>query len=137
VAALKTHLLRAVYDWALQSGFTPHIVVDTNHDGVRVPPGYADDSARIILNVHPRALQGFSFDFSFDDEWIRFSARFGGTPFNIETPLAAVLAVYAKENGQGISFPPGSDPDGSGDDGAPDADNSGTARKRPSLRVVK
>jgi stringent starvation protein B len=136
VAALKTHLLRAVYDWAVENGFTPHIIVDTKYAGVRVPPGYADDSGRVVLNVHPRALQGFSFD----DEWIRFSARFGGSPFNVETPLTAVLAVYAKENGQGISFPAEGDPvepDDDGDGGAPDPQTGGSPRKRPSLRVVK
>jgi stringent starvation protein B len=132
-AALKTHLLRAVYDWAVENGFTPHVIVDTKVAGVRVPPGYADESGRIVLNIHPRALHGFSFD----DTWLRFSARFGGAAFNIEVPLTAVVAVYAKENGQGISFPPdsGADDDTGGpsesgpDDGAP--------RRRPSLRVVK
>jgi stringent starvation protein B len=131
VAALKTHLLRAVYDWAVDNGFTPHIIVDVNGAGVRVPAGYADDSGRVVLNVHPRALQGFSFD----DHWIRFSARFGGAPFNVEVPLAAVLAVYAKENGHGISFPAESETDPG--DGPPDPDSGGTARKRPSLKVVK
>lgn len=134
MAALKTHLLRAVYDWAVESGFTPHIVVDVNAPGVQAPTGYADNAGRLILNLHPRALKGFHFD----DSWIRFSARFGGSPFNVETPLAAVLAIYAKENGQGISFPAGSDADpGDNGDGPLDPDTGGGPPKRPSLRVVK
>jgi stringent starvation protein B len=133
VAALKTHLLRAVYDWAVENGFTPHVVVDTQQAGVRVPPGYADENGRIVLNVHPRALQGFSFD----DAWLRFSARFGGSPFNVETPLSAVLAVYAKENGQGISFPSGADADEQPEAEPPDPTTGGTPTKRPSLRIVK
>ena len=73
MAALRTHLLRAVYDWAVENGFTPHIVADTKAPGVRVPTGYADEAGRIVLNVHPHALQGFTFD----DSWVRFSARWG------------------------------------------------------------
>jgi stringent starvation protein B len=133
VAALKTHLLRAVYDWAVENGFTPHIVVDTNSPGVRVPAGYADDIGRVVLNVHPRALQGFSFD----DSWLRFSARFGGSPFNVEAPLQSVLAVYAKENGQGISFPAGTDTDDDSDGNPSDPPVGGSPNKRPSLRIVK
>lgn len=132
MAALKTHLLRAVYDWAVENGFTPHIVVDAKSPNVRVPPGYADESGRVVLNVHPRALQGFSFD----DTWLRFSARFGGSPFNVEAPLNAVLAVYAKENGQGISFPADAEPGDDTDDSPPEP-NGGTPSKRPSLRIVK
>ena len=132
MAALKTHLLRAVYDWAVENGFTPQIVVDTKADGVRVPAGHADAAGRIVLNIHPRALQGFGFD----DSWIRFTARFGGTPAGVEVPLAAVLAIYARENGQGISFPAEAGGDGGGDD-APAGGASAAVRKRPGLRVVK
>jgi len=132
VAALKTHLLRAVYDWAVENGYTPHLVVDANHPDVRVPEGYADDTGRVVLNVHPRALRGFRFD----DDWIGFSARFGGTSFDVAAPLGAVLAIYAKENGQGISFPPDADA-GPDSDGPRDPDNGGAGRKRPSLKVVK
>jgi stringent starvation protein B len=129
VTALKTYLLRAVYDWALENGHTPQIVVDTKADGVRVPAGHADAAGRIVLNIHPRALHGFAFD----DSWIRFTARFGGTPFGVEVPLAAVLAVYARENGQGISFPA----EEGGDHQPPETGPEGGARKRPGLRVVK
>jgi stringent starvation protein B len=128
VAALKTHLLRAVYDWAVENGFTPNVVVDTRADGVRVPPGYADENGRMVLNIHPRAVHGFAFD----DHWLRFSARFGGNPHGIEVPLAAILAVYARENGQGISFPTG----GENADPTPD-DGGASTRKRPALKVVK
>ena len=62
MAALKTHLLRAVYDWAVENGYTPHLVVDAKHPSVRVPGGYADEIGRVVLNVHPRALRDFRFD---------------------------------------------------------------------------
>jgi stringent starvation protein B len=132
VAALKVHLLRAVYDWAMESGFTPQIVVDTKAEGVRVPAGHADAAGRIVLNIHPRALQGFGFD----DSGIRFTARFGGTPAGVEVPLAAVLAIYARENGQGISFPAEAGDDGGGDQ-TPEGSAGTGVRKRPGLRVVK
>jgi stringent starvation protein B len=133
VAALKTHLLRAVYDWALENGFTPQIVVDSKAEGVRVPAGHADEAGRVVLNIHPRALQGFSFD----DSWIRFTARFGGTPYGVEVPLAAVLAIYARENGQGISFPSGGAEQNGGHEPPESGPGGGTTRKRPGLRVVK
>ncbi len=132
MAALKVHLLRAVYDWAVESGFTPHIVADTKIAGVHVPTGYADESGRIVLNIHPQALQGFSFD----EMWIRFSARFGGVSQAVEVPLKAVLAIYAKENGQGISFPESGTEDSHGEPPGSDP-TDGAPRKRPSLRVVK
>jgi stringent starvation protein B len=129
VAALKTHLLNAVYGWAVENGFTPHIVIDTRAPGVRVPNGFADENGRLVLNVHPRALQHFTLD----DAWLRFSARFAGTPHPVEAPLGAVLAIYAKENGQGISFPVSNETDSS----SPEPDDDGSPPKRPSLRVVK
>jgi stringent starvation protein B len=132
MAALKTYLLRAVYDWAVESGCTPQVVVDANANGVRVPPGHADANGRIVLNIHPRALQGFSLD----DRWLRFTARFGGTPFGVEVPLAAVLAIYARENGQGISFPHEGGNEG-GEHEPPEGGAGGGGRKRPGLRVVK
>lgn len=133
MAALKTHLLRAVYDWAVENGFTPHLIVDTTVSGVRAPSSYADQAGRIVFNIHPRALKGFSFD----DQWLRFSARFGANSFAVETPLMAVLAIYAKENGQGISFPADAAGETTGGE-LPDPDQTGGApRKRPGLRVVK
>ncbi len=128
MAALKTHLLQAVYDWAVSGGFTPHIVVDTKSPGVHVPSGYADEAGRIVLNVHPRALQGYVMD----DKIVSFSARFGGVSHPVEAPLDSILAIYAKENGQGISFPERNE---SGEREPDPTDN--VPRKRPSLRIVK
>ena|SRR6266566_3224397 len=135
MAVLKIHLLRAVYDWAVENGFTPYLVVDTRLPGVRVPAGYADASGRIVLNVHPRALQNFNVD----DDGVRFSARFGGVAQFVEAPLNTVLAVYAKENGQGISFPESNDEASAsaGSSEPPDPGGGAPRSKRPGLRVVK
>ena len=129
---LKLYLLRAVHDWAVDNGFTPHVLADANAAGVRIPPGYADNG-RIVLNVHPQAVNRLEFA----GDALRFSARFGARSVRIEIPYAAVLAVYARENGQGITFPEtpaGGDPDSVPGDNPPDGKPPG---KGPSLRIVK
>jgi stringent starvation protein B len=130
---LKYHLLRAAYDWAVENGFTPHVIVDASGPGVQVPARYVENG-RIVLNVHPQAVQRFEFT----DQGIRFAARFGGASQAVNLPLAAVLAVYARENGQGVSF---SDKSGAEGNVPTDPDKtppSGTAtRKGPALKIVK
>lgn len=129
---IKLYLLRAVYDWAVDNHFTPQVLVDANAAGVRVPPNYVQNG-RIVLNIHPRAVGRFEFT----AEALRFSARFGGQSMTIELPYAAVLAIYARENNQGITFPelPAGDKAGSGpEEPPPDGKPPG---KGPSLRVVK
>ncbi|MBI5783529.1 MAG: ClpXP protease specificity-enhancing factor [Gammaproteobacteria bacterium] len=98
---LKPYLLRATRDWCLDNGLTPHLLVDANVAGVVVPTSHIEDG-KIVLNTSPRAIQAFDID----DAGVRFAARFGGKEFFVEAPLNAVLAIYAKENGQGITFPP-------------------------------
>ncbi len=126
MSSIKPYLIRAVYEWAVNAGLTPHIVVDATTEGVEVPPGYVDNG-RIVLNIHPQALR----DLEIGEEWVLFSARFSRKPFAIEVPVPAVLAVFAAENGQGISFPQGA----SADDGVEDMealeDNVGSRRKVP------
>lgn len=130
---LKTYLFRAVRDWAVDNGFTPHVVVDARQPGVQVPERYVDNG-RIVLNIHPRAVHGYSQD----DEWLRFAARFGGVSYAIEVPMAAVLAIYARENGQGVSFPvPGSEEGGPADKTPPEPGDKPPRGGRPILKVVK
>jgi stringent starvation protein B len=73
VTSLKPYLLRAVYDWAMENGSTPHIAVDATYAGVQVPERYVE-GGRIVLNIQPNAIQGYQLT----DEAISFSARFGG-----------------------------------------------------------
>lgn len=130
---LKSYLIRAVRDWALESGLTPYILVDANRPGVVVPDRFVN-LGRIVLNVHPRAVNAFVLD----DEVLRFSARFSGQSLGIEIPTTALTAVYAKENGQGITFPqsdaPGND---AGDTVGQDVDSGLTSPAKPHLTVVK
>lgn len=125
VTPLKYYLARAVYDWTLDNALTPHVIADATMAGVQVPPGYVENG-RIVLNIHPRSINGFSFD----QTGIRFSARFGGSPYAIDIPLAGLLAIYAKENGQGVSFPERDEP-------PPAEPAAPAARKGPVLKRVK
>jgi stringent starvation protein B len=129
---LKLYLIRAVYDWAVDSGFTPQVLVDATAVGVKVPPAYVQEG-RIVLNIHPRAVGHFEFA----ADAIRFSARFGGQSIPVEAPYTAVLAIYARENNQGITFPEmsaGEQKESGPEDKPPDGKPPG---RGPALRIVK
>lgn len=130
----RSYLVAAIYEWAIDCGYTPQILVASEYPGVRVPSAYVQEG-RIALNIAPAAVQGFDPA----QEPLFFSARFGGRPFDIEVPTGAVLAVYARENGEGLVFgdtetPP--DPDGPPEKGS-EQPNRPKPGSRPKLRVVK
>ena len=137
----KPYLVRAIHEWICDNGCTTYIAVHVDYPGVEVPQDYVMDG-QIILNVAPRAVQGFIVD----NDRISFSARFGGRPVNVSVPIGAVMAVYARENGQGMTFdvqPPPVPPEPSGP--RPVEDSASSAEKpsgksnggKASLRVVK
>ena len=97
----RPYLLRAFYEWLLDNQLTPHLVVDVTLPGVQVPMEYARDG-QIVLNIAPRAVGALELA---NDE-VRFNARFGGVPRQVSVPMAAVLAIYARENGAGTMFEP-------------------------------
>lgn len=132
MSPLKLYLLRAVHDWAVDNGFTPQVLVNATAAGVRVPTNYVQDG-RIVLNVHPRAVNHLEFS----DDALRFSARFGTQSLRVEIPHDAVLAIYARENNQGITFPelPPGDSSEPGPEGPPPEGKP--PGKGPSLRIVK
>ena len=101
LTARRPYLLRAFYEWLVDNDLTPHLVVDINLPGVQVPLEYARDG-QIVLNIAPRAVG--NLELGNDD--VRFNARFGGVPRQVSVPLAAVLAIYARENGAGTMFEP-------------------------------
>ena len=94
----KPYLIRAIYDWCVDQGFTPYIaaVVDGS---TRVPPGAARDG-QIVLNVGPDA----TVQLDMGNDLISFQARFGGVAHSISIPVDNVVAVYARENGHGMAF---------------------------------
>ena len=126
----RPYLVRALYDWIVDNGCTPFVLVDAHCSGVEVPQQYVKNG-QIVLNVSPGAVANLLM--SNDD--LRFRGRFGGVPVEIVAPMASILGIYARENGQGMVFEPetpGSPPPGDG--GSPD---STAPAGRPSLRVVK
>lgn len=96
----KPYLLRAIWEWCIDQGFTPYVatLVDEN---TRVPPGYARDG-QIVLNLSPDATGQLQMD----NEYISFQGRFGGAAHSLMIPVANVIAIYARENGQGMAFEP-------------------------------
>jgi len=128
----RPYLIRALYQWIIDNGVTPYILVDALVDGVDVPAQHIQDN-KIVLNIAPMAVQGLNLG---DDE-INFSARFSGQSVTLRVPTHAVLAIYARENGQGMMF--NDEPDSPGpNDGSSDSTEAGNSSKpKPSLRVVK
>ncbi len=95
----RPYIARAIYDWLLDCDLTPHIVVDATRQGVQVP-GQFVENGQIVLNVAPGAVRGFIMD----DQAVEFNARFSGQPMQVYVPFSAVVAMYARENGQGMVF---------------------------------
>ena len=120
----RPYLVRALYEWIIDNGCTPYLLVDATVAGVDVPQQYVKNG-QIVLNVAPGAVAGI--DMSNDE--IRFRGRFGGVATDVFVPIGAVLGIYARENGQGMVFEPEQAPTPPDDE-----PRSGT---RPSLRVVK
>ncbi len=94
------YMIRAIYEWCADEALTPHLLVDAEREGVVVPAQVVEDGT-VILNIDDSAVQGLQLG----NEWILFSARFGGKASNISIPVEAVRAVYAAENGIGCAFP--------------------------------
>jgi stringent starvation protein B len=96
----KPYLIRAIYEWCNDSGFTPYIAVAAG-EGVRVPAEHVKNG-EIVLNVSPLATNRLTLG----NEAIEFQARFGGIAREVYVPIARVIAIYARENGQGMAFEP-------------------------------
>ncbi len=99
ITSSKPYLLRAIYEWCVDNGFTPYVsvVVDAN---TRVPMEYVRNG-EIVLNIGPLA----SNKLLIGNEFLECSARFGGVAREIWVPIQAITEIYARENGQGMAFP--------------------------------
>ena len=95
----RPYLLRAMHEWCTDNGFTPFIAVRVD-EGVQVPREYVQNG-EIVLNVSFDATSALQLG----NEFIEFKARFGGVPRDILVPVDRVIAIYARENGQGMAFP--------------------------------
>jgi len=95
----RPYVLRALNLWIHDNHMTPHIVVDVSHEDVIVPMEFVS-SGKIVLNVSPNAVHGLTIE----NDFMCFSARFSGRAMDVIVPIQAVMAIYAKENGQGMVF---------------------------------
>ncbi len=120
----KPYLVRALYEWILDNDNTPYILVDSTGEQVSIPNGI-DSDGKVVLNLAPTAIQNLEMT----NEMVSFSARFNGVSEQIFVPVAALLAIYARENGEGMMFPVEEDDATS--------DSAATPAKPPTLTVIK
>ncbi len=115
----KPYLLRALYEWCCDNGFTPHLAVRVD-SSVRVPREHVRNG-EIVLNISFGATSGLNMG----NDDISFRARFGGVARDIVVPVSHVTAIYARENGQGMAFPVSQ----------PEAEGQGGGEARPGPHV--
>ncbi|MEI6069232.1 MAG: ClpXP protease specificity-enhancing factor [Methylococcaceae bacterium] len=123
---LKPYLIRSIYEWIIDNDLTPYLLVDAENSHAILPSQLIEDG-KILLNVRPEAIQGLTLG----NQEIEFNARFSGKPMHIVVPIAAVMAIYAKENGKGMIF----DQEDEEEDETPPPESK--PPKRPALRIVK
>ena len=111
-SSTRPYLVRALHEWCTENGFTPYIAVHVDAS-VRVPPEYVKNG-EIVLNVGFEATSALKLG----NEFIEFKARFGGVSREIVVPVTHVIAIYARENGQGMAFPAPSADAGAASQGA-------------------
>lgn len=134
----RPYLIRALNEWILENDCTPYILVNAFESGVQVPQDFVKDG-QIVLNISPQAVQALLIS----NDGIEFNGRFRGIPTRVYVPVAAVMGIYARENGQGMIFeteepvpepPPDRRPRAVPD---PASEPRPKGRGRPSLKVVK
>ena len=121
----RPYLLRALYEWINDNGLTPHVLVDAEVEGVDVP-NHAIQKGKVVLNIAGGATEHLLLD----NEAINFRARFSGKPYQIRVPMDAVIAIYARENGQGMMF-------AQDETTPPHVDGSDAPPPRSHLKIVK
>lgn len=134
----RPYLIRALYEWIVDNGMTPLILVDATVAGVEVPQAFVENG-RIILNISMTAVQGLELG----DVFVSFSGRFSGAEREVIVPVTAVQAIYARETSAGMMFPDEeqgesvSGNDDSGTDGKDSETDDGKTGDRSHLRVIK
>ena len=121
ITPTRPYMVRALYQWIEDNALTPYLMVDATAANVQVPTEHIQDG-RIVLNIASRATGNMSME----NDYIHFSARFGGVSQEIWVPLTAVMGIYAKENSQGMFFDPKEY-----DNYQPEEELTPTANKKP------
>ena len=101
ITPTRPYMVRALYQWIEDNQLTPYLMVDATAENVQIPREHVQDG-RIVLNIASRATGNMSME----NDYIHFSARFGGVSQEIWVPMMSVLGIYAKENSQGMFFDP-------------------------------
>ena len=96
----RPYLLRALYDWIVDSDETPYVLVDASIADVVVPTEFVEDG-QIVLNMGPNAVR----DLVLENDFVMFNSRFAGRAFEIILPMASIKAIYCKDSGEGMVFP--------------------------------
>lgn len=123
----RPYMIRALYEWIIDNDMTPYLLVDANIDAVQVPLQFIEDG-KIVLNISPSATEAMILG----NQLIEFSARFSGVEQLVSVPTEAVMAIYARENGQGMLFS-----DENEQDVTPPDDEPSPPSNKPHLHVVK
>lgn len=124
----RPYLIRALYEWIIDNGHTPYILVNAEDEQVVVPRQFVE-GGKIVLNINPSAVQNLQLG----NQLVELDARFSGSPMHVSVPVMAVMAIYARENGKGMVFTEEDGEDEPPPEGGPEDDKA----KRPQLRVVK
>jgi len=127
----RPYIIRALYEWILDNNCTPHILVSAEYPGVQIPAGFAKNG-QITLNLSPSAVHHLHVD----NEALSFEGRFAGVAYRLYIPVGAVLAIYAREDGQGMAFNQEPAPAPTDEEPPPDTRPPRPSGK-PNLRVVK
>ncbi|QLE78579.1 ClpXP protease specificity-enhancing factor [Francisella sp. Scap27] len=98
MAMLRSYVVKATYNWLVDHGFTPYVLVDTEYDGVIVPANYIDEDKKILLDLSPQAI----LNTNISDTQITFDATFDGELMSLVIPVEAILEVFSRETEQGI-----------------------------------
>ncbi|TBR44804.1 ClpXP protease specificity-enhancing factor [Marinomonas agarivorans] len=123
----RSYLLNAAYEWVVDNDMTPYLLVDATHSDAVVPVEFVQDG-KIVLNISMNAVRNLLMD----KVAVSFEARFSGKPMQVYVPIQAALAVYAKEDGDGLFFPEEDFPESSSNEKDPKPEKKGF-----SLKVVK
>lgn len=125
----RPYMVRALYEWIIDNDMTPYLLVDASVDAVQVPHQFIEDG-KIVLNISPSATEAMILG----NQLIEFSARFSGVEQIVSVPTEAVMAIYARENGQGMLF---SDESEQGVTPPEPDDEPPSPSNKPHLHVVK
>ena len=124
----RPYIVRALYDWIVDNECTPYLLVDSHWQGVSVPEQFTEDD-QVVLNVSPMAVR----ELELGNDAISFMARFGGKSCDVYVPVAAVMAIYARENGQGMVFEMEQQPESAAESEVPEVEQKEEVPKLESV----